>query len=227
MGLAVRILTDSSRCGCNCQLSVPVLNISSRSYSSIGPRMEPLKRTALFALHRRPAAHHHGGDFVSASLSARALCSGALARRADGCVLRVNSMSIIGSCDNQRSRVFDGALQDAERRLSTIRRRRLMITRQLLPVFFLTIGGLVLAIGGLALLGCANQRQAPSNVMEASNLTMSKIDPVGDASDVAAVSGSSLAGDAASSSAQAHAAQFAMPNPRQHVLSSGFPARDY
>jgi hypothetical protein len=30
-----------------------------------------------------------------------------------------------------------------------------------------------------------------------------------------------------SSGAQEHDAQFVMPNPRQHVLSSGFPARDY
>jgi hypothetical protein len=102
-----------------------------------------------------------------------------------------------------------------------------MITRQLLPTFFLTIGGLVLAIGGLALLGCGSQKQVPSNVTQASNVTLSKADAVGSASDVAAVSGPSLAGDAASSGAQERAAQLAMPNSRQHVLSSGFPARDY
>jgi hypothetical protein len=102
-----------------------------------------------------------------------------------------------------------------------------MITRQLLPTFFLTIGGLVLAIGGLALIGCGNQRQVLSNATQASNLTLSKADAVGNASDVAAVSGSSPTGDVASSGAQERAAQLAMPNPRQHVLSSGFPARDY
>src|SRR5271170_3994397 len=101
------------------------------------------------------------------------------------------------------------ALPDVERRMLGNRRRRLMITRQLLPTFFLTIGGLVLAIGGLALLGCGNQRQVPTNATQASNLTLSKADPVGKASDVAAVTGSSLAGDAASSGAQERAAQLA------------------
>ncbi len=102
-----------------------------------------------------------------------------------------------------------------------------MITRQLRPIFVLTIGGLALAIGGLALFGCGSQKQVPSNVTQASNLTMSKADPVGNASDVAVISGPSPAGDSASPGAQERAAQLAMPNPRQHVLSSGFPARDY
>jgi hypothetical protein len=95
-----------------------------------------------------------------------------------------------------------------------------MITKQLLPIF-------VLAIGGLAVLGCGSQRQVQGNATEASNQTLSKIDPVGYGNDVAAVPGSSLAGEVALSSAQGNAAQFVMPNPRQHVVSSGFPARDY
>src|SRR5271170_6317763 len=102
-----------------------------------------------------------------------------------------------------------------------------MITRQLRPIFVVAIVAFVLTIDGLALVGCGSQKQVPSNVTQTSNLTLSKADPVGNASDVAAVSGSPLAGDAASSSAQERAAQLAMPNPRQHVLSSGFPARDY
>ena len=39
-----------------------------------------------------------------------------------------------------------------------------MFTRQSLPVF-------VLAIGGLILLGCGNQRQVPSNLAGAPNQT--------------------------------------------------------
>jgi hypothetical protein len=95
-----------------------------------------------------------------------------------------------------------------------------MITRQLLPIF-------VLAIGGLALLGCGSQTQAPGNVTQASNQTFRKIDSASDASDDAAVPGSSPAVDVSSSSAQEHATQFVIPNPRQHVLSSGFPVSDY
>ena len=96
-----------------------------------------------------------------------------------------------------------------------------MITRQLLPIF-------VLAIGGLALLGCGSQTQVPDNMTQASNQTLSKIDSVSDAGDdAAAVPASSLAGDVSSSSAQGRATQFVMPNPRQHVLSSGFPVRAY
>lgn len=102
-----------------------------------------------------------------------------------------------------------------------------MITRRLRPTFVLAIGGLALAIGGLALIGCGSQRQVPGNATEASNQTLSRIDPVSYPSDVTAVPGSSLVGEVASSSVQGNAAQFVMPNPRQHVVSSGFPARDY
>jgi hypothetical protein len=93
-----------------------------------------------------------------------------------------------------------------------------MVTAKLLPIFVL---------GGLALLGCANQRQVPGNVTQASNQSLGKIDLVGYASDVAAVPGSSPVGDMASSAGQGPATQFVIPNPRQHVVSSGFPARDY
>lgn len=93
-----------------------------------------------------------------------------------------------------------------------------MITKRLLPIF-------VLAIGGLAVLGCGSQRQVPGNV--ASNQTLTSIDPVGYANDAAPVPGPSPASDEASSGAQGRATQFVMPNPRQQVLSSGFPARDY
>jgi hypothetical protein len=102
-----------------------------------------------------------------------------------------------------------------------------MITTQLLPVCFLRIGGLMLVIGGLALFGCGNQRQVQGNGGQASNLTLSRIDPVDEANDVLGVPGSSPAGGAVSSSAQGRATQYAIPDPRQHVLSSGFPARDY
>jgi hypothetical protein len=102
-----------------------------------------------------------------------------------------------------------------------------MITRQLRPIFVLAAGGLVLAVGGLAAFGCGNQKQVPSNVAQASNLTISKADPVGKASDVAALSEPAVAGEAASSGGPATTPPLAMPNPRQHVLSSGFPARDY
>jgi hypothetical protein len=95
-----------------------------------------------------------------------------------------------------------------------------MITKQLLPIF-------VLAIEGLALLGCGNQRQVMGNVTQTSNQTVNKIDPVGDASDGAVVPRSTLAGDMAPCTAKGRAAQFVIPNPRQQVLSSGFPMRDY
>lgn len=102
-----------------------------------------------------------------------------------------------------------------------------MVTTKLLPIFVMAIAIFVLAVGGLALLGCGNQRQVAGNATQASNQTLSKIDAVDDTSDVATVPGSSLVGDVALSGAQEHATQLAMPNPRQHVLSSGFPARDY
>jgi hypothetical protein len=112
------------------------------------------------------------------------------------------------------------ALLAAEHKVFSSRRRHFMITRQLLPIF-------VLAIGGLALLGCGSQTQVPDNMTQASNQTLSKINSVSDAGDDAAVPASSLAGDVSSSSAQGRATQFVMPNPRQHVLSSGFPVRAY
>jgi hypothetical protein len=95
-----------------------------------------------------------------------------------------------------------------------------MITRQLLPIF-------VLSIEVLAPLGCGSQSQAPSDVTQRPNQTLSKIDPVGDASKVAAVPGLPLVSDLASYSAQQRAAQFVLLNSRQHVLSSGFPKCDY
>ncbi len=95
-----------------------------------------------------------------------------------------------------------------------------MTTRQLLPIF-------VLAIGVLALLGCGSQSQGLSNVMQRPNQTLNRLDPVSDASNVAAVPESPLVGDVASYSAQGGAAQFVLPNPRQRVLSSGFPGRNY
>jgi len=95
-----------------------------------------------------------------------------------------------------------------------------MVTAKSLPIF-------VLAIGGLAVLGCGSQRQVPDDVTHASNQSSSRIDPVAEPSDVAAVSGSSAVGDLASSGAQQRTTQFTIPNPRQHVLSSGFPARSY
>lgn len=102
-----------------------------------------------------------------------------------------------------------------------------MISKQLLPMFVLAIAIFALPIGGLALLGCGNQRQVPGNVAEASDQTLSEIEPVGDASDVPGVSGISLVGDVDSSRTQEHVTQLVIPNPRQHVLSSGFPARSY
>jgi len=95
-----------------------------------------------------------------------------------------------------------------------------MITRQLLPIF-------VLAIGGLAPVGCGSQRQVLSNVAQGSNQTLNRLDPMSDASNVAPVPGSPLVGDAASYSVHGRAAQFVLPNSRQHVLSSSFPGRDY
>ena len=76
-----------------------------------------------------------------------------------------------------------------------------MTTRQLLPI-------LVLAIEALAPLGCGSH-------------------PVGVASNVTAMSGSYLVGDVASYSAEGRATHFMLLNSRQHVLSSGFPGRDY
>jgi hypothetical protein len=102
-----------------------------------------------------------------------------------------------------------------------------MTTKQLLPFFIPAIAGFVLAIGSSALSGCGSQRQVPGNATEPSNQISSKTDPVRYASEVAAVPGSSSAGEVASSSVQGNAAQFVVPNPRQHVVSSGFPARDY
>jgi hypothetical protein len=95
-----------------------------------------------------------------------------------------------------------------------------MITRQLLSIS-------VLAIGALVTLGCGSQRQVTSNVTQAPNQISNKIDPVGDARNVAAMPGSSLVGDVASYSTLGRAAQFVLPNPRQHVFSSGFPGHDY
>ena len=100
-----------------------------------------------------------------------------------------------------------------------------MFTRQLLPIFVLAIG--VPALGGLVLPGCGSQTQAPGNATQASNQTLSRIDPASGAGDDAAVPGSSVVAGDASGSAQDHAVQFVMPNPRQHLLSSGFPARNY
>ncbi|HVB83239.1 MAG TPA: hypothetical protein VNE82_25220 [Candidatus Binataceae bacterium] len=94
-----------------------------------------------------------------------------------------------------------------------------MITAKLLPIF-------ALAIGGLVLLGCGGQRQVPGDLTQVSNRTLSKIDPVSDASDIAAVSPSLPAAEMASPSAQERVTQFVMPNSRQRVLSSGFPARN-
>jgi hypothetical protein len=102
-----------------------------------------------------------------------------------------------------------------------------MLTRQLLPYFVLAIVIFVLAVGGLALLGCGSQTRVSGNATQASNQTLSRIDSVSDASDAAVAPGSSSAGDTPSSNAQGHAAQFALPNPRQHVLSSGFPVSAY
>ena len=72
-----------------------------------------------------------------------------------------------------------------------------MTTRQLLPIF-------VLAIEALAPLGCGSHQ-------------------LGDASNVAAMSGSYLAGDVDSYSAEGRTAHFMLLNSRQHVLSSGIP----
>jgi hypothetical protein len=102
-----------------------------------------------------------------------------------------------------------------------------MFTRPLLPIFVPAITIFVLAIGGLALLGCGSQTQVSGNVTRASNRTLSRIDSVSEARADAAVPGSSSAADAPSSSAQGHVAQFVLPNPRQHVLSSGFPVSAY
>jgi hypothetical protein len=95
-----------------------------------------------------------------------------------------------------------------------------MVTRHLLSIF-------VLAIEVLAPLSCGSQSQAPSDVTQRPNQTLNKIDPVGDASNVAAVSGLAVVGDVASYSAERQGTHFMLLNSRQHVLSSGFPGRDY
>ena len=92
-----------------------------------------------------------------------------------------------------------------------------MITKRLRPI-------VVLAIGGLVVFGCANQTQVRDKTTEASNRTGSKNDSASNAHDDAAQSGSTLASNAPITE---HASQFVIPNPRQHVLSSGFPARSY
>ena len=102
-----------------------------------------------------------------------------------------------------------------------------MLTRQLLPYFVLAIVIFVLAVGGLALLGCGSQTRVSGNATQASNQTLSRIDSVSNASDDAVVLGSSSAAAVPSSSAQGRPAQFVLPDPRQHVLSSGFPVRAY
>jgi len=84
-----------------------------------------------------------------------------------------------------------------------------MTTRRLLPV-------LVLAIAGLAGLGCGNQQQVPSNLTQSSNPGAKNIDPeVGN--DAAAVPDGS----------QRRATQFTLSDPRQNVLSSGFPTYEW
>ena len=92
-----------------------------------------------------------------------------------------------------------------------------MITKRLLPI-------VMLAIGGLVVFGCANQTQIRDKAAKASNQTGSRSDSAGNAHDDAAQSGSVLASNAL---LPEHASQFVIPNPRQHVLSSGFPARSY
>ena len=95
-----------------------------------------------------------------------------------------------------------------------------MVARQLLVIF-------VLAIEALAPLGCGSQSQVPSDLTQRPNQALNKIDPEGDASDIAAVPGLPLVGDLASYNARQRAAQFVLRNSRQNVLSSGFPGRDY
>ncbi len=102
-----------------------------------------------------------------------------------------------------------------------------MLTRQLPPNFVLAIVIFVLALGGLALLGCGNQTQVSGSATQASNQTLSRIDSVSDASDAAVAPGSSTTADTSSASLQRHAAQFVLSNPRQRVLSSGFPVSAY
>jgi hypothetical protein len=92
--------------------------------------------------------------------------------------------------------------------------------RQLLPIF-------VLAIGGLGPLGCGSQRQVASNLVQGPNETLNRLDSVNSTSDVAAVPGLRLVGDAASYTAQEHTAPLVLLNSRQRVLSSGFSGRDY
>jgi hypothetical protein len=95
-----------------------------------------------------------------------------------------------------------------------------MVTRHLLSIF-------VLAIEVLAPLSCGSQSQAPSDVTQRPNQILNKIDPVGDASNVAALSGLAVVGDVASYSTQGRTTHFTLLNSRQCLLSSGFPGRDY
>src|SRR5271170_911356 len=92
-----------------------------------------------------------------------------------------NSIRIFGSSDNRKRVGLLMALRATERRVSFKRGRRPMFNRQLLPIFVVAIAVFVLAIGGLALPGCASQRPGPGNV----KLTLSQVDPVADANDVA------------------------------------------
>ena len=92
-----------------------------------------------------------------------------------------------------------------------------MITKRLLPM-------VVLAIGGLVVFGCANKTQIRDKATKASNQTGSRSDSASNANDDAAQAGSTLASNVP---IPEHASQFVILNPRQHVLSSGFPARSY
>jgi hypothetical protein len=92
-----------------------------------------------------------------------------------------------------------------------------MIAKRLLPI-------VVLAIGSLVLFGCANQTQSGDKATEASNHAGSKNESTDNAHDDGAPSGSTLASNVP---IPEHASPFVIPNPRQHVLSSGFPARSY
>ena len=92
-----------------------------------------------------------------------------------------------------------------------------MITKRLLPI-------VVLAIGGLVVFGCANQTQNRDKATESSNQIESRSDSAGNAHDDAAQARSTLASNVPMPE---HASQFVILNPRQHVLSSGFPARSY
>jgi hypothetical protein len=93
-----------------------------------------------------------------------------------------------------------------------------MTTRRLLLIF-------ALLIEALAPLGCGSQIQPPSNITQGPNKIL--VHPLSDANDIAADIELPPVADATSYGAQEHTAQFALPNSRQHVLSSGFPGRDY